>query len=77
MGVGTGQGNEVRNNLIDETGRFPEDTGGPANHIYQMNLSDPPLCHDNRIVGLPASFIFDPGIGQRIRDSRNVHLESD
>jgi len=65
-----GEGNEVKNNLIKETGKFPSGTG-PSQQTFTMNFSSPPLCHDNRIIGLSADNISDPGIGQRIKDARS------
>lgn len=69
---GTGVGAEVKDNLISETGRFPVGTGGPKNQVYEFNLSTPALCYDNRIVGLPASHIMNPGIGQKIKQAREA-----
>jgi hypothetical protein len=69
---GTGVGTEVKNNLISETGRFPVGTGGPNNQVYEFNLSTPALCYNNRIVGLPANHIMNPGIGQRIKQARQA-----
>jgi hypothetical protein len=66
----TGVGGEVRNNIIKETAMFPVGTGGPVNQIYELKVGSPPLVHDNRIVGLPASHVPDPGIGQRMSSAR-------
>lgn len=71
-GWGTGAGTEVKDNLIAETGRFPVGTGGPKNQVYEFNLSTPALCYNNRIVGLPANHIMDPGIGQKIKQARQA-----
>jgi hypothetical protein len=65
-----GQGTEVRNNLVSETGMFPQGTGGPSNQVLEIKIGPNPLVHDNRIVGLPANFISDPGIGQRLKNAR-------
>jgi hypothetical protein len=72
MGWNTGQGTEVRNNLVSEVGMFPQGTGGPSNQVLEIKIGPNPLVHDNRIVGLPANFIPDPGIGQRIKET---HLQ--
>jgi len=61
----TGVGGEVKNNLIIETGRFPQGTGGARSNIEI--LIGLPYVHDNRIVGEPASEIQDPGIGATVR----------
>jgi len=66
----TGEGAEVRNNLVSEIGRFPQGTGGPRNQVLEIKIGPNPLVHDNRIVGLPANFISDPGIGQRLKNAR-------
>ena len=66
-----GYGTEVRNNLITETGRFPKGTGGPAQQVFEYKTSSG-LVHDNRIVGMPANFVADRGIGQRLKAMRNV-----
>lgn len=71
----TGVGTKVRNNLIAETGRFPEGTGGPANQIFELKEGEPPLVHDNRILGLPANHVSDPGIGQTIKYLRPNYLQ--
>lgn len=62
-------GTEVRNNLINETGKFPAGTGGPSNQVYERIVGPNPLVQDNRVVGLPANFVFDPGIGQRLKNA--------
>jgi hypothetical protein len=64
-------GAEVANNLIKETGRFPKGTGGPAQQVFEYKTSSG-LVHDNRIVGLPADFLADPGIGQRLKAVREI-----
>lgn len=69
---GTGAGAEVKDNLISETGRFPVGTGGPKNQVYEFNLSTPPLCYENRIVGLPANHVMKPGVGQKIKQARQA-----
>jgi hypothetical protein len=60
----TGVGTEVRNNVIKETGNFPKGTGGPKQQIYELKVGPSPLVHDNRIVGLPANSIPNPGVGR-------------
>jgi hypothetical protein len=71
LGWAWGVGTEVRNNYIDETGMFPQGTGGAANQIFQYIVGSDPLVHDNRIVGLPADHVPNPGIGQRIKSARS------
>jgi hypothetical protein len=71
-GWGTGVGTEVKDNLISEAGRFPVGTGGAKNHVYELNLSTPPLCYENRIVGLPANHVMKPGVGQEIKEARQA-----
>jgi hypothetical protein len=61
-----GLGNEVRNNLVFESGRFPRGTGGAKEQVYELKTSSG-LVHDNRIVGLPADGLEKPGIGQRLK----------
>ena len=70
LGWNTGEGTEVRNNLVSEIGRFPQGTGGPSNQVLEIKIGPNPLVHDNRIVGLPANFISDPSIGQRLKNAR-------
>jgi hypothetical protein len=72
-----GTGTEVKNNLIFESGRFPRGTGGAGNQILVIaGMINPdtglPYVHDNRIVGHPANFIQNPGIGQTV--SRLLHV---
>jgi hypothetical protein len=71
----TGVGTEVRSNLIKETGNFPAGTGGPKDQIFELKVGLSPLVHDNRIVGLPARHIPDPGIGQRLIRARQQMLQ--
>jgi hypothetical protein len=66
-----GVGTEVRNNYIYETGRFPEGSGSPKKHVFEMIVEPDPLVHDNRIVGLPANHSADPGLGQIIKGVRS------
>jgi hypothetical protein len=47
----TGVGTEVRYNLVAETGKFPDGTG-PNEQVYQLQVGDEPLVHDNWILGL-------------------------
>ena len=68
----TGAGTEVKNNLIFESGRFPRGSGGPLQHVIELNvLTNPetglPYVHDNRIVGQSANGLDDPGIGPAIQ----------
>jgi hypothetical protein len=69
----SGIGGEVKNNLIFETGRFPEETGGPKDMI--QILVGPPFVHDNRIIGHPAKEIKHPGIGQIIAPVIQMMME--
>ena len=66
-----GFGTEVKNNLIAESGRFPRGTGGASKQVFE-NKTASGLVHDNRIVGLPANFIADPGIGQRLKAAGGI-----
>jgi hypothetical protein len=64
-------GTEVKDNLVFEAGRFPRGTGGASSQVTVLDdLVNPetgmPYVHDNRIVGLPASGLSDPGIGQAV-----------
>ncbi len=61
-------GNEVRNNLVSESGMFPPGTGGAKDQIFELKTSSG-LVHDNRIVGLAAAGLSNPGIGQRLRSA--------
>jgi hypothetical protein len=70
----TGAGTEVRYNIIKETGKFPRGTGGPKDQIFELKVGPSPLVHDNRIVGLPAQNIPNPGIGQIIIRARQRML---
>jgi len=67
-----GEGTEVKNNFINETASFPTGTGGAREQIY-YNPGD--LVYNNRIVGLPADYVLDPGIGQRIKDARSQMMQ--
>ena len=66
-----GLGTEVHNNLINESGRFPVGTGGATKHIAEWKSV---LVHDNRIVGLPAAGLGDPGIGQDMKATRGMDI---
>ena len=71
-------GNEVRNNTIIETGEFPHGTGGARFKVYLGLTNDgvgPQMVHDNRIVGLSASGLTDPAIGQKIKEARAKMLK--
>jgi parallel beta-helix repeat protein len=70
-----GFGTEVRNNLVKETGRFPQGTGGASKQVFE-NKTTSGLVHDNRIVGLPANFVANPGIGQRLKAARGVGMSN-
>ncbi len=61
-----GLGNEVKGNLVFETGTFPVGTGGPKEQVFEFKTATG-LVHDNRIVGYPASDVTNPGIGQRLK----------
>jgi hypothetical protein len=63
-------GDEVTDNLIKETGRFPRGTGGPKQQVLEF----PVLAYGNRIVGHAANEYAqleaaNPGIGQKIKAS--------
>jgi len=65
-------GNGVYNNLVNETGRFPEGTGGPKKQVVEI---PDPNVYNNRVIGHRANeiaYLEDeyPGIGQRIKESR-------
>ncbi len=69
-------GAEVTNNLVKEVGRFPEDTGGPKQHILEL----PVHARHNRIVGHAADEYAlleaaNPGIGQKIKESGAKYME--
>jgi hypothetical protein len=66
-----GSGTEVKNNLVKETGMFPVGTGGPEKQVFELK-TDLGLVHDNRIVGMPAAGLVNPGIGQRLKAIRGV-----
>ncbi len=61
-----GLGTEVKNNLVFETGLFPKGTGGAGEQVQELK-TPLGLVHDNRIIGLLASGLTDPGIGQRLK----------
>jgi len=65
-----GPGCEVRNNYINETASLG--LGGAREQIY---VGPGNLVYNNRIVGLPANNVLDPGIGQRIKDARSQMLQ--
>jgi hypothetical protein len=72
-----GVGTEVKNNLIFETGKFMPGSGGPGNQITVLDsMVNPatglPYVYDNRIVGLPAVGLDDPGIGQQVREVNRI-----
>ena len=63
-------GAEVTNNLVKETGMFPQGTGGPKQQILEF----PVYAHGNRIIGHAANEYAqleasNPGIGQKIKES--------
>ena len=60
---------KVRDCFIFEEGRFPKGTGGASKQI--LNLLPPGgVSENNRIVGHPANYIVDPGIGQIMKEAR-------
>jgi hypothetical protein len=68
----TGVGTEVKNNVIFESGNFPPGTGGASNQVTLLNVminpdTGLPYVHDNRIIGLSAAGLNDPGIGQIVK----------
>ncbi len=70
-----GVGNEVKNNLIFESGGFPRGTGGALRQVFELNvLTNPdtglPYVHDNRIVGQSANGLEDPGVSEAIDEDR-------
>jgi hypothetical protein len=69
--VAGGFGTEVRNNLVKETGRFPRGTGSASKQVFELK-TELGLVHDNRIVGMPAEGLVNPGIGQRLKAIRGV-----
>jgi hypothetical protein len=70
-----GFGTEVRDNLVKETGRFPQGTGGASKQVFE-NKTASGLVHDNRVVGLPANFVANPGIGTRLKAAGVVGMSS-
>jgi hypothetical protein len=60
---------KVRDCLIFEEGRFPEGTGGASKQILDL-LPPDGVSENNRIVGHPACYILDPGIGQTMKEVR-------
>jgi hypothetical protein len=61
--------NDVSNNLIFESGGFPEDTGGAKFHVNDLGFN-------NRVIGHPAVGITNPGIGQDIQEARQQAMEA-
>jgi hypothetical protein len=67
---GTGKGgSEIRDNLVNETGRFPVGTGGVGKHVFEWSPSG--LVYQNRIVGLPADHVYSTGVGKLLMDVRS------
>lgn len=72
-----GVGTEVKNNLIFETGKFMPGSDGPRNQITVLNsMINPatglPYVYDNRIVGLSAAGLEDPGIGPMVQEVNRI-----
>ena len=67
----TGAGSEVKNNIVFESGRFPGDTDALTQVTLLDEITNPdtglPYVHDNRVVGLDAIGLDDPGIGAAVR----------
>jgi hypothetical protein len=61
--------NDVSNNLIFESGGFPVGTGGAS---FQVN----DLGSNNRVIGLPACNVTNPGIGQDIQEARQKAVDA-
>ena len=59
----------VSNNLIFESGGFPVGTGGAS---FQVN----DLGTNNRVIGHPACYLTDPGIGQLIQEARQQIVDT-
>jgi hypothetical protein len=60
---------QVRDCLVFEQGRFPEDTGGAGKQVLELIPPDG-YAENNRIVGHPVSRLLDPGIGQIMKEAR-------
>lgn len=65
-------GGEVKNNIVFESGGFPPGTGDAFDHVTLLDeMINPatglPYVHDNRIIGLPAAGLEDPGVGRAVR----------
>ena len=72
LAFGPGGTSEVKDNLIFETGGWPPGSGGPWNHVIELQTGiNPdtglPYVHDNRIIGSSAEGLEDPGIGWAVR----------
>jgi hypothetical protein len=70
-------GAEVKNNLIFESGNFPTGTGGASNQVTVLNIminpaTGLPYVYNNRIVGLSAKGLSDPGIGQIVKQINKI-----
>lgn len=65
------------NNLVHETGRFPQGTGGPDNQVYDFPREIDGTT-TNRVVGHSVDALAEvihPGIGQRIQDALDTMEE--
>jgi hypothetical protein len=58
--------NEVTDNLVKETGRFPRGTGGPKQQVLEY----PVMAHDNRIIGHAANEYVQLKPGQPLIGSK-------
>jgi hypothetical protein len=67
-----GLGTEVKDNLVFESGGFPKGTGGAKQQVFENRTA---LVYDNRIVGLPANVVANPGIGKRLKEAGGVASE--
>ena len=70
-------GGEVKNNLIFERGGFLPGSGGMWTQITILDsMINPatglPYVYDNRIVGLSANGLEDPGIGQQVQEVNRI-----
>lgn len=66
--LGPVAGNEVKHNVIFESGGFPPGTGGARNQVVVLTgainpATGLPWTYDNRVVGHPANEIQSSGIG--------------
>ena len=61
--------NEVRDNLIFESGGFPVGTGGAKFQVNDLGIN-------NRVIGHPAVGLTNPGIGQTMKEARQQAMEA-